>query len=204
MWGRPDFAIHLAWTAWVFSWWLAAFWRRRAIKRPPSWQELVHLGPTILGVGLLFSTHAPLSDPTRQVLNNARAMIQPIRLWTTPLALAWACFALAVVGFLFCWWARLTLGVLWSGSITVKSDHRVVDTGPYRLVRHPIYTGLILAAAATAAEKATILSIAGAALIVFGFWLKARFEERFLREELGREAYDSYAARTPMLVPIQL
>ncbi len=201
---RPDFAIHVAWAAWALSWWLAAFWRRRAVRRPPSWQELVHLAPTVVGVGLLFSTHAPLDDPGRQVFNNHLAAVEPIRLWAVPLAFAWACFGLSLLGFLFCWWARVTLGALWSGSITLKSDHKVVDTGPYRLVRHQIYTGLILAAAATAAEKATIVSIAGAALIVFGFWLKARFEERFLREALGPEAYDSYAARTPMLVPIRL
>ena len=200
----PDFAIHLAWIAWVFSWWLAAFWRRRTLRRPPSWQELVHLAPTILGFGLLFSTHAPLADPTRQVLNNTRAILYPIRLWSTPPQAAWLCFALAVAGFLFCWWARLHLGSLWSGNITIKEGHRVVDTGPYRLVRHPIYTGLLLAAFATAAEKATVLSLAGAGLILFGFWIKAGFEERFLRAELGREAYDAYAKRTPMLIPIKL
>ncbi len=200
----PDFAIHLAWVAWLFSWWFAAWWRKRAAKRPPVLQEITHLAPTVLGAGLLFSTHAPLADPTRQTLNNARALFEPIRLWETPLEAAWLCFALVVVGFLFCWWARLHLGSLWSGNITIKEGHRVVDTGPYRLVRHPIYTGLILATFATAAEKATVLSFAGAGLIFFGFWIKAGFEERFLRAELGREAYDAYARRTPMLIPIRL
>ncbi len=107
-------------------------------------------------------------------------------------------------GYLFCWWARVHLGRLWSGTVTLKPDHRVVDTGPYRLVRHPIYTGLILSALATAAEKGTVLGFAGVALIVVGFWLKARLEEGFLRKELGPKAYDSYAARTPMLIPIKL
>ena len=106
-----------------------------------------------------------------------------------------------VAGFLFCWWARVHLGQLWSGNITLKADHRVVDTGPYRLVRHPIYTGLILAALATALEKATVLGLSGVLLITFGFWLKARFEEGFLRAQLGAAAYDAYAARTPMLIP---
>ena len=110
---------------------------------------------------------------------------------------------LTVAGFLFCWWARLHLGRLWSGSITLKSDHRVVDTGPYRLVRHPIYTGLIMAALGMALEKATLLAFGGLALLVVGLWLKARFEEGFLRAELGRQAYDAYAARTPMLLPVK-
>jgi protein-S-isoprenylcysteine O-methyltransferase Ste14 len=197
----PDLAIHFAWVAWLFSWWFAAWWRKRAAKRPPILQEIAHLAPTVLGACLLFSTHAPLSDPTRQTLNNPGAIFEPIQLWTTPLEAAWLCFALTVVGFLFCWWARLHLGSLWSGNITIKDGHRVVDTGPYRLVRHPIYTGLLLAAFATAAEKATVVSLAGAGLMLFGFWIKAGFEERFLQTELGREAYDAYAARTPMLVP---
>ncbi len=200
----PDFAIHLAWLAWMLSWWAAAWWRKRAAKRPPVLQEIVHLAPTILGAALLFSTHATGADPSRQALNNARAIFAPVQLWATPVEAAWLCFVLTVLGFLFCWWARLHLGSLWSGNITIKAGHRVVDTGPYRLVRHPIYTGLLLAAFATAAEKATVLALAGAALMFFGIWIKAGFEERFLRAELGREAYDAYARRTPMLIPIKL
>ena len=200
----PDYAIHLAWAAWLVSWWLAAVWRKRAVNRPPGVQEVLHLTPTIIGAVMLFFTHASRDDPTLQVMNPRRALFQPIQLWQTPLEAGWVCFALVVAGCLFAWWARIHLGQLWSGSITVKADHRVVDTGPYRMVRHPIYTGLILAAFATAAEKATVLALSGAALIAFGFWLKARFEERFLRKELGREAYDAYARRTRMLVPFLL
>ncbi len=199
----PDFAIHLAWVAWLFSWWLAAAWRKRAVKRPPQLQEFLHLLPTVLGAVLLFMTHAPADDPTRQVMNTRHPFFEPIQLWSTPREAGWACLGLAIVGFLFCWWARVTLGALWSGNITLKSDHRVVDTGPYGLVRHPIYTGLLLAALATALEKATVLAFAGVAMITFGLWLKARMEERFLRAELGREAYDAYAGKTPMLIPIK-
>jgi protein-S-isoprenylcysteine O-methyltransferase Ste14 len=200
----PDFWISMAWLAWVVSWWTAAVWRKKAIKRPPQVQEFLHLTPTVIGAVLLFSTHAPLARPAGQVLNNPRLMLEPIRLWTTPVEAGWAFFGLTVAGFLFCWWARVHLGQLWSGNITLKADHRVVDTGPYRLVRHPIYTGILLSALATGLEKATILGFVGVALMTFGFWLKARFEERFLRAELGREAYDAYAAKTPMLIPIKL
>ena len=89
----------------------------------------------------------------------------------------------------------------WSGSVTAKADHRIVDTGPYALVRHPIYTGLLLSAFATAALYGTALAVLGALLILLGFWIKARLEERFLRAELGPEAYDAYASRVGMLVP---
>jgi protein-S-isoprenylcysteine O-methyltransferase Ste14 len=127
--------------------------------------------------------------------------------WSTravgrPGAIASAAFvAVTIAGFAFTWWARLTIGTLWSSGVTRKADHRIVDNGPYGLVRHPIYTGLILAAFATAFVPLTPLTLAGAALITVGFYLKARVEEGFLRAELGPEAYDAYASRVPMLVP---
>ena len=64
-------------------------------------------------------------------------------LWRTPVALAWAMVAVVFAGLLFTWWARIHLGRLWSSSVTRKADHHVVDTGPYGIVRHPIYTGII-------------------------------------------------------------
>jgi protein-S-isoprenylcysteine O-methyltransferase Ste14 len=108
---------------------------------------------------------------------------------------------LVVVGLAFCWWARLHLGRLWSGTVTRKEGHHVVDTGPYALVRHPIYTGLILAGFATAIARGAPLPLAAAAVATFAWYLKARIEERLLSAELGEHAYAAYAARTPMLVP---
>ena len=108
---------------------------------------------------------------------------------------------IAALGFAICWWARLHLGRLWSASVTRKADHRIVDSGPYALVRHPIYTGVILAAAATAALKGSAGALLGLALMVLAFWIKARLEERFLGAELGEAAYDDYRRRTGMLFP---
>ena len=85
--------------------------------------------------------------------------------------------------------------------MTLKADHAIIETGPYRFVRHPIYTGLIIAGVCTAALEGKALSMAGCALMVTGFWIKARLEERFLRVELDAQAYDAYAARVPMLIP---
>jgi protein-S-isoprenylcysteine O-methyltransferase Ste14 len=109
--------------------------------------------------------------------------------------------ALTLAGFAFCWWARIHLGRLWSGHITRKEGHRIIDTGPYAFVRHPIYTGIILASFATAIEKGTAVALTGAAIMTIGWYIKARIEERFLREELGAADYDSYAHRVAMLVP---
>jgi len=95
--------------------------------------------------------------------------------------IVWLMFA----GLAFSWWARIHLGRLWSSTITRKEGHRIVDTGPYGLVRHPIYTGLIAALSATAAVDATITALIGAALVIFGLFLKASSEERFLMLDLG-------------------
>ena len=113
----------------------------------------------------------------------------------------WACIAVTAMGCAFAWWARIHLGDLWSGWVTKKADHRVVDTGPYAIVRHPIYTGILLGVIATMIAKGTVLGLVGAVIIVAGMWMKARLEERFLREELGADAYDSYRRRVPMLIP---
>jgi protein-S-isoprenylcysteine O-methyltransferase Ste14 len=113
-------------------------------------------------------------------------------------------YLLAIVvllGISFTWWARIHLGRFWSNAITRKEDHSIIESGPYGLVRHPIYTGLIFAILATGAAVATTASLLGALLIAFGQWQKARMEERFLSAELGSEAYQSYSRRVPMIVP---
>jgi protein-S-isoprenylcysteine O-methyltransferase Ste14 len=90
---------------------------------------------------------------------------------------------------------------MWSSSVTFKADHRIVDTGPYAVVRHPIYTGIIISALATAALRARAIAFAGLVLLITGFWIKAKIEERFLRDHLGAQAYDAYARRTSLLFP---
>lgn len=77
-----------------------------------------------------------------------------------------------------------------------------MDTGPYSLVRHPIYTGLLAASLATAVAQATATALVGWMLIGLGLWLKARVEERFLAAELDPQAYAAYRLRVPMLVPL--
>lgn len=189
----PIVATNWAWDMWVISWVVAALWSAKTQRWATSWRQALHWLPTLVGFGLLF--HAVLWFDER----GGHWLTRP--LWRAPPALDWAFFGVVVLGLVFTWWARLHLGRLWSVSVARKADHSVVDTGPYRLVRHPIYTGLIAAAFAYAAQIQTLEALAGALLIAGGFMIKARFEESFLRQELGAAAYDAYAARTPMLVP---
>jgi protein-S-isoprenylcysteine O-methyltransferase Ste14 len=108
---------------------------------------------------------------------------------------------LTLAGISFTWWARLHLGRFWSNTITRKEGHHVIDTGPYGLVRHPIYTGLIAGMLATGVAVGTLTAMSAAVLISLGMWQKARMEERFLSIELGADAYGQYCRRVPMLIP---
>lgn len=187
--GDPAVFVREVWLVWLVTWWAAAFWSTRAVRRPAPGSQLAYRAVVIAGCVLLFG----LTD-------NGHAAGSSV--WR-PGAIAGVLFVVVTIaGFAFTWWARLTLGTLWSSGVTRKADHRVVDTGPYALTRHPIYTGVILSAFATAFVPLTPITVPGAALIAFGFYLKARLEEGFLRQELGAEAYDEYARRVPMLVPL--
>jgi len=123
------------------------------------------------------------------------------RLWVLPAAAAWSLVIVASLGFALCWWARWRLGRNWSWGVTLKESHVVVDTGPYRFTRHPIYLGLLIAGAATVALEAKAAAVAGYAAVAAGLWYKARLEERFLRSRLGEQSYGVYASRTGMMLP---
>jgi protein-S-isoprenylcysteine O-methyltransferase Ste14 len=185
---RPEIACYALWTIWALSWWLAAAWSNRTQSSAGVAQQLPYRLLTIIGFVLLFAI-------------KSRRSTGPFRLWILPNSLGWGMALLCFIGFAFAWWARLHLGKLWSAFVTRKTDHRIIDTGPYAVVRHPIYTGIILAMFAVAILKGTIYSMAGALIGTFGFWIKARLEERFLRQQLGTEAYDAYRRRVPMLIP---
>ncbi|TIQ41067.1 MAG: isoprenylcysteine carboxylmethyltransferase family protein [Mesorhizobium sp.] len=183
---QPGPAIAALWLIWVVSWLVAALRADPVQKRAGFLAEARYRILWAIGTILLFVP--------------AHGYVGRLRLWMPNLAEAWICVALVAIGLVFSWWARLHLGRLWSGTITAKAGHRVVDTGPYGLVRHPIYTGLLLSILATMAAKGTVWGIAGAAFLLVGIIVKARLEESFLRGELG-PAYDDYARRVPMLVP---
>jgi protein-S-isoprenylcysteine O-methyltransferase Ste14 len=184
----PENAVRTVWLIWWLSWMAAAVWSDRAVKRPPGRKQIVYRLLVAAGAVLLFGMY-------RHELRTE------IILWHTPVPLAWLMVAIAAAGLLFTWWARLHLGRLWSSSVARKADHHVVDTGPYGLVRHPIYTGIIVASFATAMLRGTALAWLGAGAMTLSWVIKARLEEQFLREQLGADAYDAYARRVPMLSP---
>jgi protein-S-isoprenylcysteine O-methyltransferase Ste14 len=184
---HPGIAIAALWAGWALSWIAAARWSNRTRSRPD--------------IGLQIRYRIPMLIGTLLMLFRAHGYEGPLRLWHIGWTGAWLCVAGVALGIAFAWWARLHLGRLWSGQITLKANHRVVDTGPYALVRHPIYTGLLLSLFATAAAKGTLPGIGGFLFLLLGIWMKARLEEGWLTRELGEDAYGSYRRRVPMLLP---
>ncbi len=184
----PESAVGWVWTIWFVSWLAAARWSGPAVQSLPPRRELLYRALVTAGVILLFGVYPRSTLP------------EPI-LYRISIGTGWLLLAIVVLGFLFTWWARIYLGRLWSSTVTTKADHRVIDTGPYAFVRHPIYTGVSTSAIATAVLRGTAYAFCGAAVMIAGWYIKALLEEEFLREQLGRDQYDSYARRVPMLVP---
>jgi protein-S-isoprenylcysteine O-methyltransferase Ste14 len=184
---QPNEAFEIIWIAWFVSWIAASFWSARTEKRARTWETWIYRITICAGVILIVPW-------TAKVLGE-----RPI--WEIGYYGAYVLAGVIVAALLLTWWARIHLGRLWSSAITRKEEHRLVDTGPYGFVRHPIYTGLITALLATGATEATLTALMGAVIIALSLWLKARAEESFLAAELGFDAYDSYRRRVPMLIP---
>jgi protein-S-isoprenylcysteine O-methyltransferase Ste14 len=195
---RPQLAAWALWILFLVSWYAAMLWTAKAVTRERRGRRSLYFLAYTLGFVLLFAVPEWFrhGDPAAW-----RPPAATLPLWVESAAAGWALVAAELAAFAFAWWARIHLGRLWSGMITIREGHRVVDTGPYRLVRHPIYTGFIAACWALALVKASPASLVGAAILTLVMAWKAKDEEGFLRRELGPEAYDAYSRRTPMLVP---
>lgn len=107
---------------------------------------------------------------------------------------------LTLLGIGFAIWAREHLGRNWSARITIKEGHELIRTGPYSAVRHPIYTGILTAALATALAAGRVGALIGFAILLAGFWLKSAKEERWMGREFG-EQYDHYRQASGHFLP---
>src|SRR5262245_34540854 len=130
------------WLVFVLSWNVSERQTARTIATPGRRRERLYL--LVISAGLVMIVVAPVT-------------VIAGRLWVNPALLEWACLLFIAAGVALCWWARLHLGRLWSANVTHKQEHRIVDSGPYRLVRHPIYTGFIMIYVGLAILCATVL-----------------------------------------------
>jgi protein-S-isoprenylcysteine O-methyltransferase Ste14 len=182
--------VGFLWLLWATVWLAAAVWTAGIKRRPVERREW---RTTRLSV-LLLAIPAVLIWNLRPVLG----------WWDRPLlphALALPGLLVSATGFAFSIWARIALNRNWSGMAVLRSGHELVRKGPYRMVRHPIYTGLLLALAGTViALGLPPRWIALWLLILAALWLKITGEEKLLAERFGPD-FESFRRSTPALVP---
>lgn len=186
----PLDAAHIAkwlWIAFFAGWMLAAVRTKRVVRRLSLPSRLAHLVPAILSFYLIAGD--PLPWP---LLQRAWAPRSP--------ELQIAGLAMVVAGLGIAVWARIHLRGNWSGNVTLKENHELIRTGPYARVRHPIYSGMLLAMAGTALVQTEIRGLLALALLFLAFWIKSRYEEHLMRQTFG-SAYDDYCTSTGALLP---
>jgi protein-S-isoprenylcysteine O-methyltransferase Ste14 len=176
----------LMWGGWFALWNVMAFRMKEAAQSEGRLSRLTHVVPLLVAAYLLFA-RVPLP-----LLNGRFA---PQAIWSATLGAA-----LTFAGLAFCIWARFTIAGNWSSYVEFKRGHELIVEGPYRWVRHPIYTGLLVAFAGTAWAVGEWRGVLAVAIVAASFWRKLKLEEVIMRREFG-EVYDRYAARTPALIP---
>lgn len=186
------YGIRLSWIAVLVYW----AWSARGVKRPASQESLavryfayvlpLVVAALLLGPGRWFG----LSWLRDQLLPHTGEVYA-------------GGLALGLAGAALCIYSRRLLGRNWSASVQLKHDHELIQSGPYRYVRHPIYTGfllLFLGSAVMIGEWRGLLSVA---IVFVSFWRKLRLEENWLGQHFG-PAYQAYRQRTKALIPAVL
>jgi len=183
----PGRVIMGAWIVFAVYWLVSAFGRAQAQRKEPRIERLGHVLWLSGAAYLLYS-----SEPWMGALNRRFLPDWP---WIGQLG-AW----LTLVGIAFAIWARYHLGKNWSGDVTIRQDHKLIRTGPYAWVRHPIYTGMLIALAGTALWVARYRALVGLAMFLVGFRRKANKEEAFLAQQFGSD-FEQHRQHTGFFLP---
>jgi protein-S-isoprenylcysteine O-methyltransferase Ste14 len=184
------YAFPAMWLCWIVYWWAASRDVKSTVRRESLSSRLLHIVPLAIAVLLLCAQSVPVAFLGERFL--------PLARWPF-----WLGLSLTAGGLLFTVWARLHLGKNWSGTVTIKKGHELITSGPYALVRHPIYAGLLLALLGSALTLGDWRGVLAFALAAGALWRKLWLEERWMRQEFG-DAYQAYSQRVAALVPFVL
>jgi protein-S-isoprenylcysteine O-methyltransferase Ste14 len=183
-------AVTFPWLVLTVFWVITAVSAKRPLRRESSASRLYHVLFMSAVCALLFRHDARIGQLGLRVVP---ASPEP----------SYAGLALTSLGAAFAIWARSALGGNWSATVTVKENHSFVQRGPYRLVRHPIYAGCLLAMLGTAVVYGEAGCFVAVILAFVGWWLKARIEEEFMTQQFG-EDYRRYQRNVKQLIPFVL
>src|SRR5947208_15985056 len=168
--------------------WLVNALNRKKTKRRETWaQRFIYTLPLVAAAELL-------------VRPEARYGWLGSRFVPANLAVEWAGVLLTAAGVAVAFWARWHLGANWSGVVTLKEGHELIRTGPYSSIRHPIYTGILLALLGTAITFGEVRALLAVAIAWLSFYVKSRREESFLSQEFG-PGFAEHKQRTGMFLP---
>ena len=175
------------WFVWCIVWLLMAAWSKPSKRREFPWQRLEHVIPLVIGFLLIYNHRFAWNFLADRLIpqNDAVTIIGLL---------------LTLGGLIFAVWARIALGANWSGTVTIKSGHNLIRRGPYRWIRHPIYTGILLSFLGTILLQGEVRAFLGFVFVLLALYRKAIREERFLSEEFG-EGFAEHAKQTGMFLP---
>jgi protein-S-isoprenylcysteine O-methyltransferase Ste14 len=182
--------IPALWIAWALYWWLSASGVKDSVRTEPLTTRASHAIPLIVVILLLALPALP-----GEILNARILPAGPETFWTG--------VAVLVAGLAFMVWARTFLGRNWSATVTIKRDHELIRGGPYRFVRHPIYTGALIGIIGTAIARGELRGLLAVLIVFAALWRKLRIEERWLGETFG-EDYAKYRTEVAALIPFLL
>lgn len=182
--------IEWIWIAVGIIWVAAALASKKTARSEPASSRLLHIAIMTAAFALLYSA---------SLRNGPFAW----RFVPESPVIAWTGLVLAAAGCAFAIWARTLLGGNWSASVTVKQQHQLIRKGPYTIVRHPIYSGFLLALLGTALALGEWRGLAGLALAFAGWRWKSRLEEAFMAAQFGAE-YTEYQRQVKALIPFVL
>lgn len=175
------------WALWVGYWWIASWNVKRTLRRESLRARALYAGPLTIAALLLTLPAIPIA------VRDGR-FVPATTLWF------WVGATLTASGLLFSVWARRHLGANWSGSVTIKHDHELICSGPYAFVRHPIYSGLLLAFFGCALARGEWWTLLAVLFVLWSLWWKLRIEEKWMTERFG-DAYTVYRNRVAALIP---
>lgn len=193
LWRFAGFSVPLQWinVCWLIFglYWLVSALNRKATKKRETYvQRLAYTVPLFFAFWFLFRPEAH-----DYALLGTRFVPRGI-------AWEWVGVALTAAGISIAIWARRHLGANWSGIVTLKEGHELIRTGPYRAIRHPIYTGILIGLCGTMITIGEVRGLVGLAVAWFSFYIKARREESFLSQEFG-PAFIEHQRNTGMFLP---
>jgi protein-S-isoprenylcysteine O-methyltransferase Ste14 len=176
------------WLVWIAYWRISAADVKPTQRHESPGSRAAHLLPLLVAAVLLW------------IRGDAEDGWLFHRFLARSLTLFWIGTAITAAALGFSAWARVHLGRNWSATVTVKQDHELIRTGPYSIVRHPIYTGVLFAFIGTALAIGQWRGVLAVVIVFVAFWRKLRLEERWMSETFGEE-YRRYRARTKALIP---